>query len=355
MKKHLCLFIAMAIFAIMLSGCAGYNHLPTSNVNNNVTNVVLASNNFHVVKTVSAETTYKYVLGLGNFKKETLRQNVISDLTKKAGLTGSQALINITFHESSRVFLPFILYVDVTYYAEGTVIEFDGPRTVTTPDTSLDSRSPIVTLEENPPIESLIPVSRTKGVPAIDETYIPQNFSGPKMVDLGLSVKWADRNIGADSPGNPGIFFAWGEVEFKYDFTEVNYQWFKDNVYSNPNGLSDISGSSYDPATKMLGEAWRMPTKSEIQELLDNCFWVWGTSGGAVGYKVTANNGNSIFIPANGKDSESKKSIGVYWSSESPANDQSLAYSMNFSKDKAALEYVIKSSWGGIRPVKRNY
>lgn len=83
--------------------------------------------------------------------------------------------------------------------------------------------------------------------------------------------------------------------------------------------------------------------------------WVWCTSGGTVGYKIAANNGNSIFIPANGKDSESKKSIGVYWSSESSTNDQSLAYSLNFSKYKAALEYVIKSSWGGIRPVKRNY
>ena len=168
-------------------------------------------------------------------------------------------------------------------------------------------------------------------------------------------MRLVHRNIGADSPGNPGIFFAWREVEFKDGFTKVNYQWFKDNAYSNPNGLSDISGSSYDSATKMLGEAWRMPTKSEIQELLDNCFWVWCTSGDTVGYKITANNGNSIFIPANGKDSESKKSIGVYWSSESSTNDQSLAYSLNFSKDKAALEYVIKSSWGGIRPVKRNY
>ena len=32
------------------------------------------------------------------------------------------------------------------------------------------------------------------------------------MVDLGLSVKWADRNIGATSPEHYGSYFQWGEI-----------------------------------------------------------------------------------------------------------------------------------------------
>ena len=32
-------------------------------------------------------------------------------------------------------------------------------------------------------------------------------------VDLGLSVKWADRNVGATSPEDCGIYCAWGETE----------------------------------------------------------------------------------------------------------------------------------------------
>ena len=34
-------------------------------------------------------------------------------------------------------------------------------------------------------------------------------------VDLGLSVKWATCNVGADSPEDYGDYFAWGETEPK--------------------------------------------------------------------------------------------------------------------------------------------
>ena len=38
------------------------------------------------------------------------------------------------------------------------------------------------------------------------------------MVDLGLSVKWADRNVGASSPEHYGSYFQWGDTEgFTYD------------------------------------------------------------------------------------------------------------------------------------------
>ena len=33
-----------------------------------------------------------------------------------------------------------------------------------------------------------------------------------KMVDLGLSVKWADRNVGATSPEHYGSYFQWGDT-----------------------------------------------------------------------------------------------------------------------------------------------
>ena len=37
----------------------------------------------------------------------------------------------------------------------------------------------------------------------------------PVAVDLGLpsGVKWADRNVGATSPEEPGLFFSWGNVD----------------------------------------------------------------------------------------------------------------------------------------------
>ena len=33
---------------------------------------------------------------------------------------------------------------------------------------------------------------------------------GVKLVDLGLSVRWADRNIGSSSSYDKGSFYAWG-------------------------------------------------------------------------------------------------------------------------------------------------
>ena len=35
-------------------------------------------------------------------------------------------------------------------------------------------------------------------------------INGHEYVDLGLSVKWATCNVGADSPSDYGYYYAWG-------------------------------------------------------------------------------------------------------------------------------------------------
>ena len=40
-------------------------------------------------------------------------------------------------------------------------------------------------------------------------------LNGYKWVDLGLSVKWATCNVGANSPEEYGDYFAWGETSPK--------------------------------------------------------------------------------------------------------------------------------------------
>ncbi|MBR5499348.1 MAG: hypothetical protein IKV75_04205 [Bacteroidales bacterium] len=114
--------VAMAVAAVLLlSGC-GVNMNLVTNHNLNQTNVVLSQKNFHVVKSVEAEVSAKYYFGIGGTSKKYLHDNVVAELTKNAGLTGSQALVNVTVHNSAKV----VLFVStVTYYAEGTVIEFD--------------------------------------------------------------------------------------------------------------------------------------------------------------------------------------------------------------------------------------
>ena len=84
-----------------------------------------------------------------------------------------------------------------------------------------------------------------------------------------------------------------------------------------------------------MGSEWRMPTTDELQELLDNCTWTWTTHNGVNGYKVTGNNGNSIFLPAAGSLYyncllSNAGSNGDYWSSSLDENYPESANQLNF-------------------------
>lgn len=114
--------VVMAVAAVLLFASCGINANLTTNHNLNQTNVVLSQKNFHVVKTVEAEVSATYVFGIGGLSPKALHDNAVAELTKKAALTGSQALVNVTLHTSGKLLLCF---GKVTYYAEGTVIEFD--------------------------------------------------------------------------------------------------------------------------------------------------------------------------------------------------------------------------------------
>ena len=120
--KKLLTRVVMAVAAVILLSSCGVNQYLTSNKNLNQTNVVFSQKNFHVVKTVEAEVSATYVFGIGGLSKKALHNNVVAELTKKAQLTGSQALINVTVHNSGKFFLCWNKF---TYHAEGTVIEFD--------------------------------------------------------------------------------------------------------------------------------------------------------------------------------------------------------------------------------------
>lgn len=144
---------------------------------------------------------------------------------------------------------------------------------------------------------------------------IPEN-----AVDLGLSVLWATCNVGATTPEENGNYYAWGETETKSAYSQYNYSRYVSGTTFNSIG-SNISGSMYfDAATKNLGETWRMPTTSEMRELVEKCSWSRTTSNGVAGFTVTGSNGNHIFIPAACARFESGvSSTGSYanlWTSE---------------------------------------
>lgn len=119
--KKLRLFLMVIVASFAMTSCTGYSFNQLSNVNQNQTSVVLSQKNFHVVKKVSSSCTQTYLFGLGGMRNMT--NNAIAELTEKAQLTGSQALVNIVAKETIAV--KWFIIQTKSVYAEATVIEFD--------------------------------------------------------------------------------------------------------------------------------------------------------------------------------------------------------------------------------------
>jgi len=127
---------------------------------------------------------------------------------------------------------------------------------------------------------------------------------GHAWVDLGLSVKWATMNIGANAPEEFGDQFAWGETEPKTTFLLTNYKFYNGNRYS----YSKYSSSAYkywilekadDAANVNWGGNWRMPTYEECDELRAKCTTTFVVISGVSMVKITSTiNGHFIYLPS---------------------------------------------------------
>ncbi len=182
------------------------------------------------------------------------------------------------------------------------------------------------------------------------------SINGHDYVDLGLpsGKKWATCNVGANSPEKKGNYYAWGEITTKSEYT-------KDNSLTYMKNFSDISGNpNYDVARAKWGGSWRMPTKEEMKELVQNCIWKWITQNNADGYKVIGSNGNSIFLPAAGCCTSTPRYVserGYYWSSSpvpfTVGSDNYDAYHLSFTSDGRgvyegdAMRYIGRT----VRPI----
>ena len=171
------------------------------------------------------------------------------------------------------------------------------------------------------------------------------NTGKMNAVDLGLSVKWASCNVGAESPEDYGGYYAWGETDEKDYYGWGTYKWCNGGGYSMTKYCADSNCGeidnnrtidlSDDVAHVKWGGKWRMPTLDELKELKENCDWEWFTLNEINGYRVTGPNGNSIFLPATGYRSgtdvdDSRGRYGRYWSSTLNSGFSSHAYYLDF-------------------------
>ena len=204
--------------------------------------------------------------------------------------------------------------------------------------------------------------------PAID-------YNGHAYVDLGLpsGLKWATCNVGSNKPEEYGNYYAWGETIPKTNYTWNTYKWvtlgmsdmYGINKYTFADG--QMSGVWYDgegnfivdnktildkeddAASVNMGGSWRMPTRSEQDELRTECSWTWTTLNGINGYNVEGSNGNSIFLPAAGcryySNLDYAGSAGCYWSSSLDTEYLHYAYYLSFSS--GYLEWFHYSRYRG--------
>ena len=202
-------------------------------------------------------------------------------------------------------------------------------------------------------------------------------------VDLGLDVKWALTNIGAENPEDYGDYFAWGELSPYYssfkplvwkETTPKGYCWESYRFYKEAE-----SGSVFESMTKytedgpetleMADDAarsnwsapWRMPTDEEFTSLLDDERFSWVWDGTLKGYTVTSKipgyEGKSIFLPAAGfflsgvSDFSYEGSYGYYWSASLDKDSVNLAKALAFTSSTKKSGSVSRGSGSVIRPV----
>lgn len=196
-----------------------------------------------------------------------------------------------------------------------------------------------------------------------EETSCPDH-NHPHMIDLGLpsGTKWACCNVGASAPEDYGNYYAWGETQPKSVYNWSTYAYWHDNDgdgYVDGNEVvnigSDIAGTSYDAATVNWGAPWRMPSLTQIVELLNYTTSTWTTENGVYGKKFTGSNGGSIFLPAAGyrwgSGLDEAGSGGNYWLSSLYEYIQRYACCLYFYSGWSSYYRCYGLS---VRPVRQN-
>lgn len=182
------------------------------------------------------------------------------------------------------------------------------------------------------------------------------DVNGHEYVDLGLpcGTLWATCNVGSNTPEGYGDYYAWGETETKelYDWKSYKYgRFFNERYQLNKyctdscygiNGFVDnlpVLEPDDDVARVCWGEGWCMPTIGEWEELFLNTTGEWTKLNDVKGWRCTASNGNSLFLPAAGYwwDDAFNADLGLYWSRSINKEFPYRAWGFHFNCDSSHL------------------
>lgn len=177
------------------------------------------------------------------------------------------------------------------------------------------------------------------------EKIIPSPLEAT-FVDLGLpsGLKWAKANLGAESETDPGLYYQWGDIEGHeknsgYKFSEENY------IAKGLNTISTNLSLAQDTVNVRLGGSWRMPTRTEFEELYNNTNVTWTTINGVTGRKFANKTDASkyIFMPTAGSyDNDHLNnwgSYGDYWSSTFSSSSNAYIFTIYSSNQNTSRHY----------------
>ena len=154
------------------------------------------------------------------------------------------------------------------------------------------------------------------------KTATTGTLNGHEWVDLGLpsGTLWATCNVDANKSEDYGGYFSWDE------------------------GNKSVAN---------WGDCWCMPSKEQWEELMENTKSTWITKNSVNGRLFTADNGNSLFLPAAGLSNIFNDSgfCGYYWSGSLDTDSTNDAWSLLFVSDFCDM-YVSSCYYGrSVRPV----
>lgn len=208
-------------------------------------------------------------------------------------------------------------------------------------------------------------------------------------IDLGLSVCWAPRNIGASDSKDCGEYYSWGETTPTPPGSKTPiYSWCIPPEKNNQPGTitkyntksrygstdnKTVLDLNDDVAHVKMGGNWRIPTYDEWKELLDNCTWErvsvqdpsysYGRNGKGTGFKITSKkNGytdRSIFLPSAGRLSFGSSMAvyeiwyeGFYWSSSLYIDNPWDAWYIDFGKGDPQVQMRYYERIYGCFPIR---
>ena len=190
-------------------------------------------------------------------------------------------------------------------------------------------------------------------------------------VEIG-GIKWSVMNVGTNNPAEVGPYFQWADAQ-GYAATQVTnneklFSW-SDYKYTDDNGSTMSKYNSTDAyttiqdeddATKVIwDDSWRMPTRSDFNNLITSTTtsWVTNYQGSGVSgllFMDNIDNTKTLFFPAGGYAGDGTMvdvtSVGRYWSSTLSSTTK---YAHYLDINNTTCSVAINSRYLGysIRPI----